>query len=132
MCLNSPVLNASACVEGADMRCPYLMPAGHVCISTTLFIIAVTLAVVPSLLLSMLPVYVPTQTVPLQLTEKLPAFMSTITSLVEMELEANKVHPAAVLNVAPVHVHMNSLAYALHTSSSELGSLHACWSQLPC
>jgi len=33
-----------------------------------------------------------TQAAPLQLTGTLPAFMSTITSLVEMELESNKVH----------------------------------------
>jgi len=32
------------------------------------------------------------QAVPVQLTGTLPAFMSTITSLVEMELESNKVH----------------------------------------
>jgi len=44
------------------------------------------------------------QAVPVQLTGTLPAFMSTITSLVEMELESNKVYPAAMLNVAPTHV----------------------------
>ena len=48
--------------------------------------------VVPSLLLSMLPVPALTQAVPLQLTGTLPAFMSIITGLVEMELESNKVH----------------------------------------
>ncbi len=32
-----------------------------------------------------------TQAAPLKLTGTLPAFMSTITSLVEMELESNKV-----------------------------------------
>ena len=59
--------------------------------------------VVPSLLLSMLPVPALTQAVPLQMAGTLPAFMSTITSLVEMELQSNKVHRAAMLNAVLMH-----------------------------
>lgn len=93
-------LNASACQQGADVRCSYQMPVGQICISKFLVVIVV----VPSLLVSILAMPVLTQAAPLQLTGTLPAFMSTITSLVEMELESNKVHQAAVLNAAPTHM----------------------------
>ncbi len=105
MCLGSAVLHASACLEVADLHCTYLMPIRRVCISRHFCYYFVTVIVIAiSFFSSVLPVFILTQAVPVQLTGTLPAFMSTITSLVEMELESNKVHPAAMPNAVSVHM----------------------------
>lgn len=73
------------------------MPVGQVCTSMTTVVIGHCYCFfIIILLITFASVHTDTSCA-VQLTGTLPAFMSTITSLVEMELESNKVYPAAML-----------------------------------